>query len=427
MFCYRTATIRPEAANVANVKRILVIAVIAALVSWGLPAAAQTGEIDALRERVTKVEARIEAIQKRADRATAAFHAAESELSLIEIDVARLEVQVDDAEGRLVTLREQVKDFAVQQYTDEFDDAVSFANADLNRIAVTDSLAVFAGRFQADVVDDYRQERADLADTQVLLGEQAERQAIVASDLERSQSELYTDLERMGGELSELESLVAQLEEAERIRLAAEQEAKRLAAREAARKKAEQQAKEAAAVKAPDDSGETDPPGDDVPATTVPSADGDPGDPDDTDEPDSPEPSAPPAEPIASGSWICPVQGPVSFTDTWGAPRSGGRTHKGVDMMSPQGTPVVAPVSGFVEHRGNSIGGQSFHLNGDDGNYYYGTHLSGYGNSGQVEAGVVIGYVGETGNATTPHLHFEIHPGGYGNAVNPYPTTAANC
>ena len=136
-----------------------------------------------------------------------------------------------------------------------------------------------------------------------------------------------------------------------------------------------------------------------------------------------------PSGPIAHGTFVCPVQGPVAFSDTWGAPRSGGRAHKGVDMLSPMGTPTVAPVSGRVTHRGNSTGGLSWHVNGDNGHYYYGTHLSAYANvgAGHVQAGTVIGYVGDTGNARgTPHLHFEIHPNG-GAAVNPTPTVRQYC
>jgi murein DD-endopeptidase MepM/ murein hydrolase activator NlpD len=132
---------------------------------------------------------------------------------------------------------------------------------------------------------------------------------------------------------------------------------------------------------------------------------------------------------LAMGGLVCPVDGPVTFTNTWGAPRSGGRTHKGVDMLAARGTPTVAPVSGEVVHRSSSLGGLSWYVYGDNGNTYYGTHLSRYENQGAgwVEAGTTIGYVGDSGNAAgTPHLHFEVHPGG-GAPVNPYPYVAEAC
>lgn len=137
---------------------------------------------------------------------------------------------------------------------------------------------------------------------------------------------------------------------------------------------------------------------------------------------------------IGGEGWLCPVAGRVSFTDTWLAPRSGGRLHKGVDMFAARGTPVVAPVAGVVEYYLDGLGGLSFRLWGDDDTYYYGTHLSRYGpRAGHVDRGAVIGYVGDTGNAvgTGSHLHFEIHPGRHRgdppSPVNPTPTVAAAC
>jgi peptidoglycan LD-endopeptidase LytH len=127
---------------------------------------------------------------------------------------------------------------------------------------------------------------------------------------------------------------------------------------------------------------------------------------------------------------VCPVQGDVSFIDSWGYPRSGGRDHKGVDMMADEGTPTVAPVSGVVKHGFNLLGGRTWWLTGDDGHEYYGAHLSAYDNEGVgwVPAGTVVGYVGDTGNALggEPHLHFEVHPGG-GDAINPYPFVSGAC
>jgi murein DD-endopeptidase MepM/ murein hydrolase activator NlpD len=125
----------------------------------------------------------------------------------------------------------------------------------------------------------------------------------------------------------------------------------------------------------------------------------------------------------------CPIKGPHQFIDSWGFARSGGRRHKGVDLLAKTGTPIVAPVDGVVSYRSNSVGGRSFHLTDEFGNYYYGTHMSGYGDvDGEVRAGQVIGYVGDDGNAAgIPHLHFEIHPGGRSNPINPFTDSAAVC
>jgi murein DD-endopeptidase MepM/ murein hydrolase activator NlpD len=132
---------------------------------------------------------------------------------------------------------------------------------------------------------------------------------------------------------------------------------------------------------------------------------------------------------IITGDWVCPVQGPHSFSNDWGAPRSGGRSHQGNDILAPRGTPVVANVAGSFSHNYSPKGGNSYYLKGGDGNTYFGAHLESYSNAaGSVPAGTVLGYVGTTGDAQggPPHLHFEIHPGG-GAAVNPYSTLVKYC
>ncbi len=128
--------------------------------------------------------------------------------------------------------------------------------------------------------------------------------------------------------------------------------------------------------------------------------------------------------------FVCPLPG-ASFINDWGFPRSGGRSHQGTDMFAAHGTPVHASGNGSVSHRHSSLGGITIWLNTPAASYYY-AHLSGYADGApsgsQVSAGQVIGFVGNTGNAigTSPHLHFEIHPGG-GGAVNPYPTLVSAC
>ena len=134
---------------------------------------------------------------------------------------------------------------------------------------------------------------------------------------------------------------------------------------------------------------------------------------------------------VQSGTYAC-IHDSNSFVDSWGAPRSGGRSHKGVDVMAPYDVPVYAFTDGRISRlTQGGLGGISLYLWGDDGNEYFYTHLAGYADSTyvgrRVQAGELVAFNGDTGNARgTPHVHFEIHPGG-GAAINPYPYMRAAC
>ena len=122
----------------------------------------------------------------------------------------------------------------------------------------------------------------------------------------------------------------------------------------------------------------------------------------------------------ASSRGACPVPN-ASFTDTWGAARSGGRAHRGTDLLAPYGSPVYAVVSGRIRTASSSLGGISLYLDGDNGEtYFYAHNSANVARSGQrVSAGDLIARVGSTGNAGgTNHVHFEREVGG--RSVNPY-------
>jgi LysM repeat protein len=129
---------------------------------------------------------------------------------------------------------------------------------------------------------------------------------------------------------------------------------------------------------------------------------------------------------VPGGSgWVCPVAGAQYFND-WGFPRGATRYHEGNDLFARYGSKVMAPVSGTVEVIQGTLGGLQFNLYGSDDVEYLGSHLDSAGKTGKVNAGDVIGYVGNSGNAagTNPHLHFGMYIDGL--AVNPYPTLRAN-
>jgi murein DD-endopeptidase MepM/ murein hydrolase activator NlpD len=132
------------------------------------------------------------------------------------------------------------------------------------------------------------------------------------------------------------------------------------------------------------------------------------------------------------GDVACPVGEPHRYSDSWGAPRSGGRSHKGVDILADIGIPIYAYESGVITRKNNNgLGGTSLYLRGDSGNEYYYTHLSGYvsgvDEGDRVTVGQHIAFNGDTGNARgIPHLHWEVHPNG-GSPVNPYPYAFRAC
>jgi murein DD-endopeptidase MepM/ murein hydrolase activator NlpD len=136
---------------------------------------------------------------------------------------------------------------------------------------------------------------------------------------------------------------------------------------------------------------------------------------------------------LGEKGYVFPVYGVSSFADTFGAARpdvSGG-WHHGDDIFAPLGAPLLAVAHGIVFSVGwERVGGWRLWLRDDVGNDFYYAHLSAYSplavNGAIVNAGDVLGFVGDSGDAegTPYHLHFEVHPvgmleRGYDGAVDP--------
>ena len=114
--------------------------------------------------------------------------------------------------------------------------------------------------------------------------------------------------------------------------------------------------------------------------------------------------------------------------DTWGAARSGGRHHEGIDIFAARGTPIHSTTPGIVRKVGtDSLGGNVVSILGPGGVGHYYAHLQQFADiqpGDWVEVGTVLGYVGDSGNAkgTPPHVHYGIYT--QSGAVNPYPLLA---
>jgi peptidoglycan hydrolase-like protein with peptidoglycan-binding domain len=126
---------------------------------------------------------------------------------------------------------------------------------------------------------------------------------------------------------------------------------------------------------------------------------------------------------------FCPVKN-FYYGDGLGAPRPGGRTHAGLDLMGNRGEPIYAIDSGTVTRSGyQSNGSLILDITGPRGMYFYGHFdkiLVGYGES--VKAGQLIGYMGDTGSPGAVHLHLEVRPNGWsGGYEDPVPLIKSLC
>ena len=421
---------------------LLAAVAVAVPVAAALPgdATAQTSD-DAAREAAREIQA----ARDRANAAAEAYFQAQSDLEVLEDDVVGMERRAEALEARVEKLRRDVQAVAVAR----------FATSGAEGIPLLTGLQAPKDQVQADVlvdvvtnagtssIDEFQAAQKELTQQQEELARQ--RQAI--EDQQAVFSQLQDDAE---AEVQRLREIEEQRLTDEAVRQAlAEQQAANLAffeevelrnAEAAARAQpnpgiaAAQAAAEAAAAAAADP--DADPDADpaiaaDAGAGTAPRSTGASGGTSGGRTGTGGAGSVPIG--VVNGevyidAILCPMNG-SAYGDSWGAPRSGGRSHEGVDMLAPMGTPIYAVVSGSVNFRQNRLGGNAVSLVGDNGNRYYYAHLASYeGTSRRVNQGDVIGYNGDTGNATgTPHLHFEVHPGG-GLAVNPTPSVrAAGC
>jgi hypothetical protein len=127
-----------------------------------------------------------------------------------------------------------------------------------------------------------------------------------------------------------------------------------------------------------------------------------------------------PAQSTALGA-VFPVAGAHSFGDAgnrFGAPRSG-HIHEGQDVLTAEGTPVLAPLAGTIIATGNQTGGAGYYVSEHTavGLDFFFAHCEAASVLVKEDQAVAAGHgicaAGQTGDATAPHLHFEIWVGGW--------------
>jgi murein DD-endopeptidase MepM/ murein hydrolase activator NlpD len=380
--------------------------------SLALPAIAQVTDDDIDRAR-REVDAIMSDAQVLGDEVQEAW----GRQFALDREISDLGASIELARAKIAETEEKLEEVAIEMYMGSSSVAsiqVLFSASDESYEAGIEYLRNVNGN-DTDVINQLRSFREELDRQTGRLEEASAEQEVLATKLEAQAEDLQG---RLVEAQAVYDGLVTQQAAEEAARRAAEEEARRRAAEEAARQAT-------STTVAGDDTGE------EPSATTLP-----PEEPTDTTAPpeeptDTTVPEEEPPPPSPSGG-TCPVAGAVSFTDSWGDPRSGGRSHQGVDMIAARNTPIVAIYSGRIDRlTDGNLSGLAIWFRADNGDVFFYAHLESFADvsDGQgVSQGEVIGYNGSSGNAPEflPHLHFEWHPGG-GSPVNPYPLVRDLC
>ncbi len=372
----------------------------------------------------------VQAARDRANAAAQALFDAESEIEVLDDQIAAAAARLTALDTEITGMRDVLAGRAVQRFAQGSIEGNPLFTpvSEMNQVATAD---VYSGAASGTVlvsIDDYAAAISELDDARRELEGQRR-------DADQARQQFDTLRQRAEAEVGQLQQVEQQLlqdaavqHELEQLRLQREAE---LASQAAAT--TQPAAQQPVSGGSDSDGGASDPtptePASPSPQQPAPPVTGpaptDPAPP--APAPPTPAPSPPTPAPTPTSNMICPVAGAAGFSDTWGAPRSGGRLHQGVDMIAATGTTLVAVASGSAQFKTNKLGGNAIWLTANDGTRYYYAHLDRWeGSSRSVSQGEVIGYVGSTGNAGVPHLHFEVHPGG-GVAVNPYRYVRAVC
>jgi murein DD-endopeptidase MepM/ murein hydrolase activator NlpD len=392
----------PRTKRVAVVTALLVLVSVVTTVAGAAPSREAVerarARLERIEDRLSEIQGQLAATQKRLNAATARVERRQAAVEQVTTELVRTQEELDRAQASYERISTRLNERAVAAYITGPASSIDFLLNAENVADLTDRMAYVDALAQADaeLAVKVANKKNELTALQAQLEEQQSREVLAleaARDEKGEVTALFDDQQRL---LGTQQGLLASAEHA--FKRTKESYADWLA---------EQQAASGNAIGGRAWNGGS-------------------------------------LEPFDHVFELCPVQQPRAYGDGFGAPRYAGgyHLHRGVDIVAPMGTKILAPFDGHAYTSSNSLGGNIVSVVGAQGTVYN-AHLSRYSASSNssVSTGEVIGYVGSTGSSTTPHDHFEFHPTvmiggwwqssyGYGeieDAINPYPLLLQAC